>query len=278
MADIILNAHTEQQIAAFIAKPSHALVLEGIPGSGKRTVAQYIVRQLLGENSPYFIDISSDGSSSISIDTIREVEKQLTLKVPNHNAINRIILIENSQLMTLEAQNALLKNLEEPPEGTILLLTASYRQALLPTIMSRATTITVKMPARLQVDTFFLNKGHTDTAIKQALLSSGGLPGLMTALLSDDDHPLKLATIKARSLLTSSRYQRLIESDELVKNKLFFIDVLTILQQMAHIRLSLHDRNIEQWSNILEASYDATKALNQNAQTKLVVDKLLLSI
>lgn len=78
-------------------------------------------------------------SSMIKIDRIRTLLKDLTLK-PNE-ADRRVVIISSAQKMNPEAGNALLKALEEPPDRTLIILTANQTSDLLPTIVSRCRPI-----------------------------------------------------------------------------------------------------------------------------------------
>lgn len=79
---------------------------------------------------------------SIGIEEIKNVQKKIFLKPIKSNT--KAVIIEDAHLLTTEAQNALLKVLEEPPEHTILILAAETKEALLPTIISRCTVITLE--------------------------------------------------------------------------------------------------------------------------------------
>jgi DNA polymerase-3 subunit delta' len=278
MDNLILNSATKQYIEAFVHRPGHALLIEGLAGSGKRSIAEVIITALLGQNTEYLYDYPNENNETISIDTIRDIETHLTLKVPNKQSINRVVLIENAHNMGLEAQNALLKNLEEPPDGTLIILTATPGQSLLPTIYSRTFKILVVTPPLVTTKTYFETKGYSSKDVDKALLTSGGLIGLMSALLQNQDHPLVSATQVARLLLTQSTYERLYNSDGLIKDKILLNDVLSILQQMAHVRLASNDQNVSTWSNILAVSYAAAEQLQHNGQPKLIVDNLLLKL
>lgn len=76
---------------------------------------------------------------SISIDQVREMKSQIYQKPVS--AKFKIILVENAQKLTKEAQNSLLKVLEEPPPHAIIILDAKNKTSLLPTIVSRSTVI-----------------------------------------------------------------------------------------------------------------------------------------
>lgn len=76
---------------------------------------------------------------SIGIKEIRELQEKLFQK-PTHGE-KKAVIIKNAQTITHEAQNALLKTLEEPPLHTIMLLEATSRDAFLPTVLSRCSVI-----------------------------------------------------------------------------------------------------------------------------------------
>lgn len=81
-------------------------------------------------------------TQSIGIETVKLIQKKLFLKPIKSK--NKIIVIEDAQLLTPEAQNALLKVLEEPPANTFILLGTESKEALLPTILSRCQIIELK--------------------------------------------------------------------------------------------------------------------------------------
>ncbi len=73
---------------------------------------------------------------SIGIEKIRQIQK--TLSVSTAASQNRAIIIYNFETATLDAQNALLKTLEEPPRNTFLILSGTSEEKIIPTILSRA--------------------------------------------------------------------------------------------------------------------------------------------
>ena len=84
--------------------------------------------------NPYHI-ISIDNANTIKINSIREIKKFISI---NYDDIKyRIIIINEAHLMNEESQNALLKSLEEPPEGIVFILLTPYKDRLLTTIQSR---------------------------------------------------------------------------------------------------------------------------------------------
>jgi len=114
---------------------------------------------------------SYDPTREISINQIRELKKELS-KAP-YEARYRVVLILNAENLSLEAQNAFLKTLEEPPPRTTFLLISSQPEKVLPTIVSRARRVKF---APLDEDEFV----SLDLGLKEKKLLfrlSGGSPG-----------------------------------------------------------------------------------------------------
>jgi len=289
MDAIVLHDLTRAHIGRFVAQPSHALLLVGHAGIGKQTIADYIMSQLLQTDPaqyPYIRTIVPEkDKSSIGIEAVRDLQQFLKLKLPT-NAAWRFVIIPDAQGLTTEAQNALLKLLEEPPERTILVLSTTSEQALLPTIRSRMQQLTVHVPSQNDVIRFFDANNREPKDIQQAFLMSGGLPGLMHSLLSDTEHPLKDAVLTARKLLQSTQFERLCMVDGLSKDKPKTLNVLFVLQHMARAA-SLQGskasdgsatKRIKQWHKVQQAAYKAEQAYSVSAQAKLTLTNLMLSL
>jgi hypothetical protein len=110
--------------------------------------ASEMVRNVLGlekedfSNNPDFLLVSREDKSSIGIEKVRDLV--LWLKVKPFQSKDKVVLIKDSQLLTIEAQNSLLKTLEEPPRNSKIILTSSHKLRLLPTIISRCAVIELK--------------------------------------------------------------------------------------------------------------------------------------
>lgn len=89
--------------------------------------------------------LSKDGGS-IGVEDVRQLHSKIALRPIK--SITKAVVIQDSHLLTLPAQNALLKALEEPPEHTLIILTAESAEALLPTICSRCQIIVAERTVR----------------------------------------------------------------------------------------------------------------------------------
>jgi len=131
----------------------HALLFLGPKGVGKRTLAQALAAEhfcatgdgcgscadcgaLVRGNHPGVLTVAvAPGKSSISIEQVQQLARDLSLSAPDERG--RVTLLLGADRMTPPAQDALLKTLEEPRPGNVLVLTASRGDAVLPTIRSR---------------------------------------------------------------------------------------------------------------------------------------------
>jgi len=288
MDDIVLHPHTRTAIQQFIQKPGHALLLTAPQGAGKATAARAIAAALLHvtiaklASNPYVKIIEPENGRSVSIEAVRDAIHFTTLRPVTDGDITRIVVFENGHLMTPQAQNALLKTIEEPPVGTLVIITAVGERAVLPTIRSRVQHIAVHIPEASTLQTFFQTKGNNAAAIQKAMLMSGGLPGLMCALLADDiTHPLYAATTAARDILQKTLFERLVLADDIAKQRQLWTDTLFILGQMATAALQHGtggDAGLRRWQRILQAVHNAERQTIQNAQVKLVALHFMLAL
>lgn len=136
---------------------SHAYILNGERGSGKKLLANLFAmslqcqdrqedgeacgkcqscRQALSGNQPDIIRVSHEKPNTISVDDIR-VQINNDIVIRPYSSRYKIYIIPDADLMTVQAQNALLKTIEEPPEYAVIMLLTENAETLLPTIRSR---------------------------------------------------------------------------------------------------------------------------------------------
>lgn len=287
--NLILHPTTAQQLHDLVQNPSHATLLVAPSGSGKFSTAIKAVADILNVEpgkvlaQPYVKSISPQDKKSISIDEVRELQKFLQLKTTGRADIRRAAIIEQAELLTTEAQNALLKILEEPPSDTILILSAAHTQSLLPTIRSRLRILKINKPSKDDLNRHFTESGYQNDSINKAYFLSNGLPGLMDALLQEDvDHPLVASVAQAKQLLGQSTLERLATVDKLSKQKEDAYNTVDAMQRIARAALDQSavrgNGAIGQWHKVQKQAFEAKEALQKNANTKLVLTKLLLHV
>lgn len=139
----------------------HALLIEGPAGAGKRTLARLLAqaavcaasggarpcgvcaacRKAAAGEHPDVELRGGDGARSLSVDVVRDL-REAAYVLPNE-APRRVVILAGADTMTVQAQNALLKILEEPPATLLFVLTCENRALLLPTVRSRTVCVTL---------------------------------------------------------------------------------------------------------------------------------------
>ena len=176
---------------------SHAYLFEGIEGVGKHTMARAFIKALLctepqaqhmpcghcvscrtldSGNHPDVSWIGREGKNSLGIRQIRE-RLVADVRTQPYQSAYKVYVIEDADLMTPEAQNALLKTLEEPPAYAVIILLATTGTGFLPTVLSRVITIRFQ-PLPAEVITQALAdrlKMSPEQAAVTAALSRGSL-------------------------------------------------------------------------------------------------------
>jgi replication-associated recombination protein RarA len=249
---LLLHSKTKQQITDFLHQPSHALLITGQPGSGKETLARYLSARLAGvpddklDEYPYFIVLTKPtDKQEISIDSVRQLIHALSLKpaISKGGQAQKLVFINGAHQLSEEAQNALLKAIEEPPPGTVLILSVPSDTDILPTIASRAQTINVA-PISQEAARKYFNDRYTERKIDSAWSLSQGAIGLMSAILADEqDHPLKKAVDSAKSILKMNRYERILFLDSISGDK---AELLNLLDALNRVLAALHQSAIKQ--------------------------------
>jgi DNA polymerase III gamma/tau subunit len=223
--NLLINPNTAKQLEAFLGSPAHGLLLTGLDGVGKYQTARTLSAFLLDttieklDSYPHFLVIQKpDDKKEIPIEAARSLISSLTLKAQGTRIINRVAVIKDAELLSNEAQNALLKILEEPPAGSVIILTAKNGLDLLPTVASRLQKMTI-LPVSLDQAKEYFATDYNPEQINSAWRLSRGAARLMDEILSDQQAPLKQAVEDAKRLLKLSTYDRLILFEQLSKDK-----------------------------------------------------------
>lgn len=272
----VLNPHTQRAIDSLLQHTPQAVLLHGDKGSGKKYLASDIARRLLGEESAdsHHIHLIQPEGQTITIAQIRYIKELTKLKVPGERPVRRVIVIQDAHLLREEAQNALLKTLEEPPADTVFLLTAHDKGALADTILSRVTAVAVRPVSADSAKELFPD---SDTGqVNRAYHMSNGNIGLMSALIHNDDHPLLGHIETAKQIIGSTRYQRLCSVESLRKDKEALVEILYCMKRVLHYKM-LHEPSLAHTSRLKHVTM-AEDDVRKNVQPRLVLTDLFLKM
>ncbi len=143
-------------------KVSHAYIINGEKGMGKKTLAKAFAMTLLCEekgikpcmkchsciqaltnNNPDIIYISPDKPTTLSIDYIRErLVNDIGIKPYSYS--HKVYIVEDAQLMNVQSMNAILKTIEEPPEYAVIMLLTTNAESMLQTVLSRCVILNME--------------------------------------------------------------------------------------------------------------------------------------
>jgi DNA polymerase-3 subunit delta' len=284
---LLLNKDTEIAVERLLSAPSHALMLIGPEGSGKLSLARYIASRLLDkdnlENAPYYKEFAPI-NGTLTIDQVRDVRTFKRLKTTGRSTIRRVVLLQDAHLMNIEAQNALLKVLEEPPADSVVLLTVAGEGILRPTIYSRTQRLTLRPISLEAAVSFFGEAGHSTADITRAYNLSNGTVGLIQALLEDgSSHPLTDHIELAKEIFAADRYHRLIHVDALSKDKDVLPSLLYAMKRLCSVAMDqaasrANPATSQRWLRCLTAVYAAEASLPANPNSKLLLTDLFLQL
>ncbi len=231
----------------------HAILIEGVKGSGKRSLArilaQYAVCSAEGdrpcgvcpacikaEKSIHPDIVTADGSKAgeLNIEAVRSIRSAAYIK-PNEGE-NRVFLMHFCEKMLPAAQNAFLKVLEEPPQNVLFVLTAVSATSLLQTIRSRTRIYSLYPPSVTEAETV-LKKMFPDkdaSLLSEAAQNSGGNIGAAIELLNTGgEEEKKTAEAIFRAIPLSTEYALLTETFKITKDRSFAITVLERLYELS---------------------------------------------
>jgi DNA polymerase-3 subunit delta' len=220
----------------------HAYLFCGPPGVGRRTLALRFAQAINCTQLPHpgqpcgvcrtcqqiermqYADLSIaqvlEDATAIKVEQIRDLEH--TLSLSPYSARYRIALLLNFEQATQNAQNALLKTLEEAPERAILLITAGSPENLLPTIVSRCEVMRLRpMSADALQEALEREDGVTPDQARLTAHLAGGRPGYALQLLRDkaaDEFRTKWVAELER-LLASRRLERFQTAEVISKDR-----------------------------------------------------------
>lgn len=310
--------HLQNAIQA--GKVSHAYILQGEEGMGKKTLARAFAKSLQCEeggihpcgrcksclqsdsgNQPDVLWITRE-KASIGVDEIR-LRLNADIQVKPYTSPYKIYIIDSADKLTEQAQNALLKTVEEPPEYAVIVLLAGNINNLLPTILSRCVVLDLKPVDKQVIKNFLMSKHQIpDYMADIAANFSGGNVGKAIKYASSEDFEQK-----KEDILHILRYIDDMELNEVISglktisdNKtsigdyidlmiLWYRDVLMLKatndpnlllykNEFQSIKKQANIRSYDQIENIISSMEKAKLRLKANVNFDLTIELMLLKI
>jgi DNA polymerase-3 subunit delta' len=278
----LLHPLTIRWLSQAATTPSGAYLFHGNSGTGKATAARELADILNRDapNYPYLTVVTLEDKASIGIEQIRKLQNDLSLRTANPKG-QRVILIDAAEKLTTEAQNALLKVIEEPPEATIIILAATDPERLLPTVRSRTQAVYFPpLATPIVADYLVQHEGIPSAMALELARLSGGAVGLARRLATDEtelETYRRLDTL-GLELLEAPVFTRLVTAKQLAEAKA----PLGILVGRIQYRLqeALRDGSSDGGLQLsrLEAIVRFWRRLEANVTPRLALESLLLEI
>lgn len=335
-ADVLGNTATKERIGQLIAthKLPHALLIEGPAGSGKLYFAKRIAaallcehkseesgrnlpcmgckfcRKVLEDKAPDITYITRGEKTSLGVELIRQAKEDMYLSATE--ADKKIYIIEDAHTMTVQAQNALLIALEEPPSDVVIILLAESRDLLLTTIRSRVQTVRMGLLSLEELDTLAqrhpallqMKKSQPDS-YREAVLACGGCGGALIALSEKKETNALLARRELIYGLIDAIAKRkgFAEVYECIKSleskrKTLLEDLDNLLRALRDLALLYRDEQVKllfypnreyamelaealggkKIEDMYQATANAISSLDKNANVNLVLSTLAMAL
>lgn len=322
-SDIVGQEQMKEQMQTVLLmdKVSHAYMINGEKSSGKEFIARVFAmalqcekggkepcqecrscRQALSGNQPDIIRLTHEKPNTISVEDIRtQINGDVAIKP--YSSPRKVYIINEAEKMTVQAQNALLKTLEEPPAYVVILLLTSNADALLPTIRSRCVLLNMKPAPDGEIRKFLMETMEIpDYKAKLCVAFARGNVGKARLLaLSEEFDNIR------EEALTLLKYIDQMEINEIAaaikkagEYKLEINDYLDILsvwyrdvllykatndinnlifkEEIQYIRKAANRCTYEGIETILDSMEKAKNRLNANVNFDLTMELLLLTI
>lgn len=269
MTDPILHKQTNLQLLNYLNNPSHALLLHAEEGSGKYHIACWLAAVLKSE--------------AITIE-VGEEKKQISLEqiqlLYQHTKTGRrlTIIIKDAHLMGKDAQNALLKLLEEPPANTYFILTCNHEHALLQTIRSRSQMIAIKeLSTRELMEAF----QESSPNLKSLIKTTGGKIGRINTLLDNQSELANHDSLvsMAKQYYSSTHYDRLKILHDNGFDRQWSLQLLKVLSVIIESLLESTNYDSKQYQRLIQQASDlesTAKALVGAGNPKIHLARLSL--
>ncbi len=300
---------------------SHAYIIEGERYSGKEFIARIFAaallcdgegdrpcevchscRQAFSDNNPDIIYVTHEKPGVISVEEVRE-QINADINIKPYAGKRKIYIVNEAEKMNPQAQNALLKTFEEPPEYAVIILLTTSAESLLPTIRSRAVFLSMKPVSDALIKKFLMEEVKIpDYKADVCVAFARGNIGKAKLLAGNEDFEnirrdvinlLKFIKDMEISELTAAVKKateyKLEISDYLDIILVWYRDVLLFKATMdanglifkdeiKYIRKAADESSYEGIQNIIDAIDKAQKRISANVNFELTMELLFLCI
>ncbi len=266
---------------------SHSYLFVGIPGIGKKMLATEFAKKILciekeqngtcksclefeSNNHPDFMCIEPDGNS-IKIEQIRYLQKRIQEKPIISD--KKVYIINEADAMTSEAQNCLLKTLEEPPEFASIILIGSNENAFLSTIKSRCMILHFQPIEDAKIKQYMEeNYGITNITQSHLVMFQGSIGKAISLKDKQEEYS------KIENMIVYLNQKDLIDilklAEPLYKAK---EEIFEILEYINIVLLKQAKENYL-YTNCIEIVENTKKRLKQNANYDMCIDSMVFNM
>lgn len=225
------------------------------------------------DNHPDFMVIQAEDMKSIKIDQIRYLQEKIAEKPIVSD--KKVYIINDADCMTVEAQNCLLKTLEEPPTYAVIILVLSNETKLLNTIKSRCTKISFQALSDDNINQYFANNNISSALNANTLKVCGGSIGKAIKLQDEAINYVAIDNIisdisKKDIVDIWNNSDILYKSKDSINNLLEYINILLMDKLLINYDIK--------YIHCIKIVEQTKKSLDSNANYDMCIDNLLLKM
>jgi len=286
---------------------SHAHIFCGEDGIGKSILSKEFSINIIGKKEIRdYVDIVhqriAKGKQSIGISEVLTIIDEVNKKP--YEGDRKVIIISDADKLTVDAQSAFLKTIEEPPKGVFIILLCKSKEGILDTIKSRCQIHNLKRLNSKDIRSF-LNRDFPELdkdKVEVMISFCDGIPGRAKSFLKDDIFMAMRGTVlEILAASGNNNKHEILKCEEFfLKNKLIWRDVLIcflyfirdaiVYKETRDEKLVINrDKiiNIKELSNVfsfnklsgmIEVVNDTAQNLERNVNIALAIDSMLLNI
>lgn len=269
----------------------HSYIFEGIEGIGKSMIAKEFAKQILcleqkedecfcksciefkANNNPDFIEIVPDGKI-IKIEQIRKMQEKI-LEKPIVSE-KKVYIIDDADSMTKEAQNCLLKTLEEPPKYVIIILVLSNESKILNTIKSRCTKIVFEKLNKVELKNY-INKELSQEDIQESIIENCGGSISKLIKIKENIEVYNQTEELIKKFETENILDVINNAEVLYKNKEIISDILDYMVTFFYNEVKKSPNKIH-YINIINEIENIKQKLKMNSNFDMSIDHLIFKV